>query len=59
MESMHRENEVGRWNDNKCDTVFAYICKKGKDPSIQPGGELNSNNGCPSGWLRVLASLIN
>lgn len=56
---MHRENEVGRWNDNKCDTVFAYICKKGKDPSIQPGGELNSNNGCPSGWLRVLASLIN
>ena len=45
--------DLGRWNDNNCDNIMPFFCRKQQSPGIALGQEINSNRKCKSGWLEV------
>ena len=51
---MYRYEAIaGRWNDNQCDIQVPYMCSMRRDPKYPEGQQINNNDGCPSGWVKV------
>jgi len=46
--------DLGRWNDNNCDNIMPFFCRKQQSPGIALGQEINSNRKCKSGWLEYV-----